>query len=732
MYTNRMRMTGLSGLDTESMINQLMRAESLSLARLKQKQALLQWKQEAYVGIKTSINTFSNTMLTMASASSIRSKSNFLGYTPTIKSGGLDSSSISVRAATSAQGGTHSLVVTSVAKKDVYVSTDAANKAMVGNAISNSSFKPGESIRVTVDGTTKEIVFDKRFFTDDPPTEGNLKIGADFNNALQAAIDTAFGKDGADSKVTVGMDAGKLTLSAGIGHTFSVSDGTKLGTKNETGVDISGAVGSDFVFSVNGGASITIGAGDFTDTDSLLAKINEELKDYKISASVNSDSELVFTNTNANSAAKITIGGTDYTMEQTSSLANLGLKNNASSSFDLNASLKELGMNGTVQFKINGQLFTFDADAVDSDGNAVVKMKDVIAEINTKAGADVKVSYDTFTNKFRMESNGMGSAAAIDWEDLSGHNFMADVFKFGAAGHTAATDAVFTLDGVTTSRDSNNFTINGITITLNQDAAGKTFDINLQKDTSAVSDLVKKFVTEYNKLVDDLNKATKTARPKSDSYNYYEPLTDEERKEMSEKDIELWEEKAKSGMLYRDDILQSIQSQMRTMLYEAVKLEDGTSISLHQIGITTSSSLSEQGKLVIDEAKLTKALEERSDDVAELFTKSSSISSSNKSQRNARLKDEGIGERLFDILTWATATDSPFNARAGIAGVSSERNSDMYKKIKAQEEKISDMMSYLIKRENHYYQMFSKLEAAMNESNSQMAALQSMLGLGAQ
>lgn len=47
-------------------------------------------------------------------------------------------------------------------------------------------------------------------------------------------------------------------------------------------------------------------------------------------------------------------------------------------------------------------------------------------------------------------------------------------------------------------------------------------------------------------------------------YRDYTPLTEEQKKDMTEKQIELWEEKAKSGLLRGDTILSGATNQMRT------------------------------------------------------------------------------------------------------------------------------------------------------------------------
>ena len=88
-------------------------------------------------------------------------------------------------------------------------------------------------------------------------------------------------------------------------------------------------------------------------------------------------------------------------------------------------------------------------------------------------------------------------------------------------------------------------------------------------DTDKIFDSVVKFVDEYNKLIEDLNKQIR--EPK---YRDFQPLSAEQKKDMKEKEIEQWEEKAKSGTLRNDSTISSMLTQMRTALMGSVDGED--------------------------------------------------------------------------------------------------------------------------------------------------------------
>ena len=93
---------------------------------------------------------------------------------------------------------------------------------------------------------------------------------------------------------------------------------------------------------------------------------------------------------------------------------------------------------------------------------------------------------------------------------------------------------------------------------------GTTETIQVDRDTDQIIEGIKSFVDEYNKLIKTLNDYL----DEDTSYKEYAPLTDAQKKEMSEKEIELWEEKAKEGLLHRDSTIDSFLQSMRTALYE--------------------------------------------------------------------------------------------------------------------------------------------------------------------
>ena len=105
-----------------------------------------------------------------------------------------------------------------------------------------------------------------------------------------------------------------------------------------------------------------------------------------------------------------------------------------------------------------------------------------------------------------------------------------------------------------TERSTNTFQISGFEVTLKK---ASNVDVNFSSatDTDKILESVTKFVDEYNKILADLN-----GQIREKTYRDFQPLTIEQRADLDEKEIELWEEKAKSGTLRNDNIMSSALS----------------------------------------------------------------------------------------------------------------------------------------------------------------------------
>lgn len=348
---------------------------------------------------------------------------------------------------------------------------------------------------------------------------------------------------------------------------------------------------------------------------------------------------------------------------------------------------------------------------------------EAFVEAFNENSAGAVLSYDTLKDKFVMESSKEGSANALT---LSAE--MESKLKLDVGTHDAAQNAKLVIDGESVTKSSNRFLLDGTQYTLNETyTETEPLEIELTRDTEAVADVLKDFVEDYNKIVAKL-----TVKVNEPTYRDFQPLTAEQKKDMTEADIELWEEKAKSGLLKNDPLVSNILSEMRGILYSSV---EGADISLYEMGITTSPDYRDNGTLVINEDKLNEALETNFDDVVKLFTSSSDKKYLDTDNSEERYNESGIADRLLDVMNnyIRTTRDDDGNKghfveKAGTPGDKSTTNSMLAKEIAEADKRVEILLEYLESKEESYYLQFARMESALSEMQSQSSALMSQLG----
>jgi flagellar hook-associated protein 2 len=363
-----------------------------------------------------------------------------------------------------------------------------------------------------------------------------------------------------------------------------------------------------------------------------------------------------------------------------------------------------------------------------SDTNVDVTIKNVM-DMVTKSDAGVNMSFNSLSGKVSLESKTEGVANKIKfYGSISAPSTPVDselLKKLGLGGtstegdmaagaiHTVlGSDAELMIDGGLVTQSSNTFEADGVTFTLNQTTAGKAVKVGLTTDVDGIVTNVKKFVEEYNKIVKSLSDQAKEKRAKTTDGDYYLPLTTDEESEMSESQIKLWNEKAKTGLLYNDSTIKEISSNFRSFLYNAVTMDNGEKISLYQVGITTSSDRTQPGQLVLDEKALKTALEKNPDSVAQLFA-----------------SEGGIASKMIETIDKAISTSAKnpgsLTLKAGGENTYLDNNF-MYSQIKSQNELLARLKSSMESKSDRYSKMFTRLEVAMSKANSQSSMFSSI------
>lgn len=394
----------------------------------------------------------------------------------------------------------------------------------------------------------------------------------------------------------------------------------------------------------------------------------------------------------------------------------LGLaKASASNKFNTNSSLSDLGFtaeaDGTYKLNINGTEISLDKEST---------ITSMISAVN-KSAAGVTMTYSSLTNSFTLESKEFGSAGKIEVGDTALGRSLGLVDDNGTVGAAEGQNAIFEINGQEIYLNDNTYTLDGNTFTFNDNMTiGETYNVTITKDSTTVKEALKKFVESYNQLIDDVYGYIGKAPATDDDGNKYEPLTSAEKEEMSEDEITKWEEKAKQGVLYNDSTVSTVMSQMRSALYTSVTLDDGSKFGIYNLGIKTSSEWSQHGKLEIDEDAFDKAFEKNEDAIIKLFTDS----------------DSGMMKKLNSVIDNAVKSSGAANTRgtlvrkAGKADSSVTTDSTIYKEMVKMQNRLKELQDRYDSKEEYWWKVFTNMETAMTDLNSQTSYISSYLGTG--
>lgn len=384
---------------------------------------------------------------------------------------------------------------------------------------------------------------------------------------------------------------------------------------------------------------------------------------------------------------------------ETSTTEKLGFGSGFSNKLNYASALEDLNFKNsltgnTFEFEINGVAIT----GLTKDSN----LSDVINKINN-SGAGVTVSYSSTADKFIMQSDTTGDIANISMTDTAG-NLLETMFG-AAPAVTAGQNAILVVDGTDIQRNTNTFEVDGITIELTGTTSPTDSPINLttSRDTDKIVDSLKSFVEDYNALIEDLNSRIS----EDSSYKSYAPLTSDQKAEMTDREIELWEEKAKEGLLRNDSNISGLLSSMRTALYSRV---DSAGVALYEIGIETSSSWRDNGKLILNEDDLRAALTTNADGVQKLFSDPT----------------QGLAVKLQTALKEAANVSSGSPGTmvqyAGTKDILTTSNT-LYNEMKSISDVLSRLNASYEREKTRYWKQFSAMEQALANLNSQSSWL---------
>lgn len=564
---------------------------------------------------------------------------------------------------------------------------DGGTLKTAGKTLSNKDatlgeYLSGKELTLTLDGVTKKIKLPEPEYKTE---NGTLTLNvAGYKDKLQEAINGAFG-------------AGKVTVTAENqnGNSFALKFSTQAGSTMAVSGDAAKALGLDK-------------ATTYVNTSKTLGELLDGQK-----------------------------WNTFNRIEYVGDVKKV--KNEDGSVYYTDAKGNRLKKDGEKYYRVDGKdeyLYEFKInDTVVGEFSKNTALETVLTSINGNADAGVTVNYSKTTNQFQFTARETGAASRIEMGDGLAKTLFGDTKATGAS-YTAGEDAIFSmkvnerlLDGV--KRSSNTFDVDGMSVslkgtfgtykadgTIDQTAAeADAVSFTASSDADKIIDAIKSMVEDYNAMVTEIKNAYSTLPQQKSNGKYYEPLTEEDKADMSESSIKAYEEKAKQGLLFADRDLSSLYSQLTS----AISMSGKDGADLKAIGITSNYS-NGLTTLSLNEEKLRAALETDADKVRDVFSKSMDSGASSNGLMQA-LKSP------LDMYSKVQGTKGILVQKAG----STLAPSTLYKNtlqnklddIDTQIEKWQDKMADQVDR---YTSKFTALEKLIAQMNSQSSALASFLG----
>ena len=338
---------------------------------------------------------------------------------------------------------------------------------------------------------------------------------------------------------------------------------------------------------------------------------------------------------------------------------------------------------------------TKDYVTIGDDGKAVADASNAnvlqeVSDTNADRQAKAKALLDS---KIAMASNVAGSASSSGAVRITGQ------------------DSEIELNGATFTNNSNNYSINGLTIEAMEVTGNDEVTITTNTDVDGIYDMIKGFLKDYNDLVKSVDVAYNAASSKG-----YEPLTSDEKDAMSDDEVKKWEEKIKDSLLRKDSTLGSVLDTMKNDMAKSFKVGD-KSYSLSSFGIATlgyfNSPENETGVYHIDGDKDDSKTSANTDKLREMISNDPDTVISFFSQLSTQLYTD-LGKKMAASSTSSAYTiynDKQMNTQY------SEYNT----KISAAEDKVTTW-------EDYYYSKFSAMESALAKMNAQSSSLSGLFG----
>lgn len=708
-----MRLSGLmSGMDTDSIIKELVSAKQKKVDTAKKAQTKLEWKQDAWKELNTKLKNLQSKYL-----SNMRFTTSYAKKTTKVS----NSSAVSVITGENAVNGVQSLTVDKLAKT-AYLTGGKLKDAPEGKQwtalskisdIVGDTFAPG-NITITSGEKAVDINIDENTTISDFMSQvKNAGLNANFDAGQQRFFISAR-QSGADSNFSItASDQGGMAMLSALGLEMGLDkDITSLkkyqeyascyvpGDKNATLMNMKSLIDADIAIKVNGYLeqykSVKTGLQSANDK---ITELEEKYKDNPLKTVEEYKSEL-----DAKNEELEELNSKIYTLPNGSEKGELIGKRDA-----LKKEIEEID----ALYK--------DASALEDAKKSVATNTDKITELEKKIAitestdVDGKTVYEAqATTEFTAQvQDAFYAKAEYAAKVIADYN--KGVTLGSGATKIDGQDAVITLNGAEFTSTNNSFEINGLTFTaLSETKSGEKVTITTQDDTDGIYNMIKNFIKEYNTVINEIDKLYNAT-----SASGYEPLTDEEKEALSDSEVEKYEKKIKDALLRRDDNLSTVGTALKSIMSSGVDV-DGEIMYLSYFGINTrgyfEAADNEKNMYHIDGDPDNEYTSGNADKLKGLIASDPNkvISFFTKLSQNLYGKMSDLSKSVDGYRSYGNFYDDK-KMKSDYADYTS---------------KISDLEKKLQDYEDKWYSKFSKMETAMAKMQSNTSAVTALLGGG--
>ena len=341
-----------------------------------------------------------------------------------------------------------------------------------------------------------------------------------------------------------------------------------------------------------------------------------------------------------------------------------------------------------------------------------------------KTALDIRAGYDSVSDGFSLFNNKTGDSNKIDLSvdttstSATHTTNLLNNLKLGTVTNgTISSPVAFTTSGTTSTLTAqganatvkidgrtysnlqdNKLEVNGVTYTFKKATGSTAATVNVAQDQDKLVENVKKFVEEYNALLDDLVK-----QYGENKYKDYGVLTKAQEEGMTKDQVDKWNAKAKTGLLFRDNYLRSIIGDLRDAVINRVQSVPGRYSTLSSIGITAKN---QTGHLQLDETKLKNAIAAEPDAVNRLI----SFDDEKDDYGNS-----GVASRIYNKLNGRL---KELERHSGVAADKTDM-SELGKLIQNYEKQMSDFKKLMSSFESRLYKKYNAMETAIARLSTQ-------------